>query len=303
MPEQAASGGWGWDCGWPAPAKVNLFLHIVGRRSDGYHLLQTLFQFVDTGDALHFRLRDDGRIGRSQALPGVAPEADLAIRAARALQTATGCTLGVDIALTKHLPLGGGLGGGSSDAATVLVALNHLWGAGLDLEALARLGVRLGADVPVFVAGHSAWAEGIGERLSPLVVSEPWYLLIVPGVSVATADVFSAAELTRDRPRTTIRDFLAGRAVNDCEPVVRRRYPAVGEALDWLRAHGLQARLSGTGAAVFAPCPDEATARRLRGTLPETWQGIVARGRNRSPLAYRLPGTGGVSDEATNIGP
>ncbi|MDX1609883.1 MAG: 4-(cytidine 5'-diphospho)-2-C-methyl-D-erythritol kinase [Halofilum sp. (in: g-proteobacteria)] len=277
-----------WDCGWPAPAKINLFLHILGRRADGMHELQTLFQFLDFGDSLAFRLRRDGRIRRASGPDGVAAESDLAVRAARLLQERAGTRLGADIALTKRTPVGGGLGGGSSDAATVLVGLNHLWETGLDAPALSELALGLGADVPVFVGGHAAWAEGVGERLASAEPREPWYLVVVPPVAVATAEVFSDPELTRNRAPITIRDFLSRGGGNDCEPVVRRRFPEVAEALDWLAAQSTIPRLSGTGGCAFGAFADEARARRARAKLPARWRGIVARGANRSALQVRM---------------
>lgn len=272
---------------WPAPAKLNLFLHVVGRRPDGYHSLQTVFQFLDYFDELSFTLRDDGRIERSGPLPGVSAEADLTVRAARLLQSRAGVEQGVDIGLRKRLPLGGGLGGGSSDAATVLVALNRLWGTGLSEDELADLGLELGADVPVFVRGRAAWAEGVGERLTPVVLDEPWFVVLVPSVTVSTAEVFSDPQLTRNSRPITISDFLSGRGQNDCEAVVRRRFPVVDEALDWLGRFG-RARMTGTGACVFAPLSGERQAREVFAQLPSNWQGFVARGCNRSPLLKRL---------------
>lgn len=279
-----------WSCGWPAPAKINLFLHVTGRREDGMHELQTLFQFLDHGDGLAFRVRDDGRIARFFGPGDIAEEEDLALRAARLLQEATGTVAGADIALTKHTPPGGGLGGGSSDAATVLVALNHLWETGLNTTALSGLALQLGADVPVFVAGHAAWAEGIGEQLTPVEPREPWYLVVIPPVSVSTATVFGDPELTRNSPPIKIADFLSRGASNDCEPVVRRRFPEVGAALDWLAEQGATPRLSGTGACAFGAFPDETRARRGRARLPPGWRGFVARGSNRSALALRMNG-------------
>lgn len=270
------------DLPWPAPAKLNLFLHVTGRREDGYHELQTLFQLLDHGDTLRFRLRDDGRIVRRNPLPGVAESDDLCVRAARLLQDEAGRRDGAEITLDKRLPLGGGLGGGSSDAATVLVALNAMWGTGLTTAELAGLGARLGADVPVFVHGHTAWGEGIGERLTPLELGARWYLVLVPTCHVATAEIFKAPELTRDSAPITMPDFLAGRGRNDCQPVVTARHPEVAEALRQLGGAG---RMSGTGACVFAAYDDAASAQRA---WPPGWDGFVARGVDRSPLLDRL---------------
>ena len=272
---------------WPAPAKLNLFLHVVGRRSDGYHLLQTVFQFVDYCDQIDITIRADGKLSRHVNYPDIAAEADLVIRAAAALQTVTGCRQGAEITVHKRLPLGGGLGGGSSDAATTLVALNRLWGLNLAITELADIGLRLGADVPVFIHGQAAWAEGIGERLTPITPGECWYLIIHPGVHVPTAEIFSAMDLTRTTPATTIRDFLQAGGHNDCEPVVRKRYPAVAEALDWLARHG-KAQMTGTGSCIFAAFEDREQAARVHSMLPEKWQGYLARGLNQSPLLRRL---------------
>lgn len=268
---------------WPAPAKLNLFLHVCGRRADGYHLLQTLFQLLDYGDELSFSIRRDGALNRLSELPGVPPEQDLCLRAARLLREVTGTGLGADIGVIKRLPMGGGLGGGSSDAATTLVALNELWGTGLDIDVLAELGLRLGADVPVFVRGFSAWAEGVGERLQPLKLDPSWYLVVHPGCEVSTAQVFSDPELTRDTPRMTMSAFRAGRVRNDCEPVVRRLSPEVGKALDWLGEFA-PARLTGTGGCVFAAFAEEAQARRVLALVPAGWHAFVARGVDESPL-------------------
>ena len=271
---------------WPAPAKLNLMLRVVGRRADGYHELQTVFQFIDRCDQLHFRLRDDGRVCRLGRLEAVAPEQDLTVRAAALLQRHSGCGRGVDIRIDKRLPMGGGLGGGSSDAATTLVALNRLWRLGLGEEALAELGLSLGADVPVFVRGRAAWGEGVGERLTPLELARPWYLVLTPDCHVATAEVFAAKELKRDSSPIAVADFLAGSALNDCLPVVRRRYAPVAEALDWLDRYAA-ARLTGTGACVFAAFEGEAEARRVRERAPAHYRAFVARGLNRSPLLER----------------
>lgn len=275
------------DKGWPAPAKLNLFLHITGRREDGYHLLQTVFQFLDYGDTLHFTLREDGEIHRRNELPGVDESHDLTVRAAGLLQEVSGCLLGVDIEVEKRLPMGGGLGGGSSDAATTLVALNHIWQLGLSTERLAELGLQLGADVPIFVHGHAAWAEGVGEQLTPVEPPEPWYLVLIPDVAVSTAEIFNAPELTRDTPAIKIRDFLSGQGINVCQEVVAKRYPAVAESLAWLGQHG-KAVMTGTGACVFAAFDTRQEAETVMAAMPQKWRGFIAKGLNRSPLLERL---------------
>ena len=272
---------------WPAPAKINLFLHVLGRREDGYHDLQTAFQFLDFGDELTFAPRADGEIRRRGGIPGLEESADMVVRAARLLRSAVGAGQGADIRLAKRIPVGGGLGGGSSDAATTLVALNSLWRGGLDVDALAALGARLGADVPVFVRGRSAWAEGIGERLTPVDFPERWFLVVHPGVSVPTSEIFRAPELTRNSTPITIPRFLSGGGRNDCTRAVRTRYPEVGRALDWLSGFG-EARMTGTGACVFASFDDAERARTVLGKLPAGWRGFVARGLNRSPLLDRV---------------
>jgi len=270
---------------WPAPAKLNRFLHIVGRRADGYHHLQTLFQFLDRCDYLHFELRSDGEIDRQGLVPGVDAENDLTIRAARLLQQRCGAALGVTIRIEKHLPMGGGLGGGSSDAATTLVALNHYWKTGLSLEKLAFLGLQLGADVPVFVHGHAAWAEGVGEHLTPMEPDEPWFVVLVPPCNVATGEIFADPKLTRNSQPLKIPTLAA--SGNDCESVVFGRYPLVAAAAEWLSGFA-EARLTGTGACVFAAFEDKAMAERVVAWLPAEWSGFVARGCNRSPLHQRL---------------
>ncbi|MDH5181355.1 MAG: 4-(cytidine 5'-diphospho)-2-C-methyl-D-erythritol kinase [Gammaproteobacteria bacterium] len=269
--------------GWPAPAKLNLFLHITGRRADGYHLLQSVFQFLDYGDELRFTVREDSTIRRTSELSGVRPEQDLVVRAARLLQDRTGTQAGVDIHVSKKLPMGGGLGGGSSNAATTLVALNQLWGCGLDIDSLAGMGLQLGADVPVFVRGEAAWAEGVGENLTPVTLPEPWYVVLIPPVTISTAEVFSDPQLIRDCPPITIRDFLSGAGDNICEPLVRNRYPEVAAALNALAEYA-PSRMTGTGACVFAAFEHEQTARAAWNSLQQHWQGFVAQGRNRSPL-------------------
>ncbi len=268
---------------WPAPAKLNLMLRVVGRRPNGYHELQTVFQFIDRCDRLWFDVRDDGVIQRVTEVADVAADNDLTVRAALALQRATGCTLGADIRYEKILPMGGGLGGGSSDAATTLVALNHLWRTGLDEEALALLALPLGADVPVFVRGRAAWAEGVGEQLTPIELPEPWYLVIVPNCQVATGAVFSHPQLTRDSIPIKLADFLRGDITNDCLSVVRNEYPPVAVALHWLKNWG-GGRLTGTGACVFAEFATRQQADNAYQQLPPHWQGFVAKGLNDSPL-------------------
>ncbi len=275
------------DFPWPAPAKLNLFLHITGRRDDGYHLLQTLFQFIDYGDTLYFQPRADGRIHRATELPGVSESDDLVVRAARLLQTHGDCRQGVSIRLEKRLPMGGGLGGGSSDAATTLVALNRLWGLGLSTDTLAELGLSLGADVPVFVRGQAAWAEGVGEQLTPVHPDEPWYLVLAPPVHVDTGEIFSSPELTRDKQIIKIRDLSRQPTENVCQPVVAARYPEVAEAIAWLNQHA-EARMTGTGACVFAAFANEAQARQVAEQAPPRWQTIVAKGCNTSPLMQAL---------------
>ena len=272
---------------WPAPGKLNLFLHVIGRRPDGYHRLQTAFQFIDLHDELRFWRRPPGVVERLSQLPGVPAEDDLCVRAARRLSAGHPTAPGVAIEVLKRLPMQGGVGGGSSDAATVLVALNELWGLRRPVAELAELGLALGADVPVFVHGTAAWGEGVGDELTPLELPEPVFLVVRPDATVGTAEIFKAPELTRDSPTITIRDFLLTGGRNDCEPVVRRRFPAVAEALDWL-AQFAPARLTGTGSCVFAAMPDEARAREALDRLPRRWTGYVVRGLNRSPLVARL---------------
>jgi len=272
---------------WPAPAKLNLFLHINGRRADGYHDLQTMFQLLDWGDEIGIEVTDDPRIERIEGPADIDPATDLAVRAALALQRANGARQGARIRVRKRVPVGGGLGGGSSDAATVLLVLNRLWGTSLTPAELASLGLALGSDVPIFVHGSSAWAEGRGEKLTPLELPEAWYLVVHPGVAVATAEIFQAPELTRNSPIITIRALSPGQTRNDCEPVVRSRYPAVAAALDWLGARAT-ARLSGTGSCVFASFASAADAERVAARVPDEWSARVARGLNRSPLLAAL---------------
>ncbi len=272
---------------WPAPAKLNLFLHVVGRRDDGYHLLQTVFQFLDLQDELTFTPTTDGRVTLATPLPNVPPEHDLTVRAATLLKARAGANAGVEIAVRKRLPVGGGLGGGSSDGATTLLALNTLWGLDLTLDELAELGLRLGADVPVFVRGHAAWAEGVGEQLTPVEPACPWYLVLVPPVHVPTAAVFKAyaeareRQLTRYSPAIRIRDFHAGAGRNDLEPLVRKLYPPVDAALTWLGGFG-NARMTGSGACVFLPVESAEAGAHLLAQAP--YAGFVARGVNVHPV-------------------
>ena len=271
----------------PAPAKLNLMLRIVGRRQDGYHLLQTVFQFIDVCDWITLRTSADGRVSLKSPLPGVPEASDLTVRAAMALKSAAGVSEGAIIEVEKNLPLGGGLGGGSSDAATTLLGLNRLWRAGLSLNELKDLGLGLGADVPVFIEGHAAWAEGVGEELTPLDLLEPWYVVIVPGCHVATAEVFSHPDLTRNNPPITIRDFFEGHQENHCLPVVRVLYPKVVEAIADISRYA-PGRLTGTGACVFAEFESERAAREASAALSPKWTALVARGVNESPLITHL---------------
>lgn len=278
---------------WLAPAKLNLFLHITGRRADGYHELQSIFQFIDLMDRLTITVREDGGISRPQGLAGVAQEDDLVVRAARLLQQKTATLLGAEISVEKRIPAGGGLGGGSSDAATTLVALNQLWQTKLSVDQLAELGVVLGADVPVFVRGTAAWAEGVGEKLTPVDPPQPWYLLVAPGVSVPTIEIFQSKELTRNTPKAKIRGSLPDGARNDCESVVVLRYPEVGEALQWLSRFG-EARMTGTGSTLFVAMQSRTAAEAVRAQLPPQWKGFVVKGVNRSPLMTQLKEYSGV---------
>jgi len=271
----------------PAPAKLNLMLHILGRRADGYHELQTLFQFLDHGDELTFTPRADSQIRLHTELPGVGHDNNLIVRAARLLQNHSGCAQGADIELIKRLPMGGGIGGGSSDAATTLLGLDHLWRTHLGEDRLANIGLSLGADVPVFVRGRAAFAEGIGERLQPVELSEPWFLVIAPQVSVSTAEIFSDPELTRNTPAITVRSLLAGGGHNDCQPVVEKRYPAVRNALSLLN-NFVPASMTGTGACVFGSFPNKGEADKVCRQLPADMPGFVAQGRNISMLHRKL---------------
>lgn len=283
----------------PAPAKLNLFLHVIGRRPDGYHELQTVFQFVDLADRVCIVRRDDNLLCRTSVIPGVDEADDLVIRAAWNLRDECGVDEGADIAVEKRIPLGGGLGGGSSDAASTLVGLNRLWNLGMDANQLAELAVKLGADVPVFVHGLAAWAEGVGERLVPLILEMPWYVLILLPFPVSTAEVFHAPSLTRNTPRIRMSRLLGVESAahetpvgitrllaatrNDCESVVRHLHPEVGEAIDWLSRYA-RARMTGTGATVFAPVRTREQAIEIVSSVPPPWRGLAVRGLNRSPL-------------------
>lgn len=276
----------------PAPAKLNLFLHVLGRRPDGYHLLQTLFRFIDLHDTLHFTLREDGVVHRTNAIEGVPEEQDLCVRAARLLQSETGCGLGVDIAVEKRIPMGGGLGGGSSDAATTLIALNRLWSLGLSRGRLMQLGLRLGADVPVFVFGENAFAEGVGEELQAYPLAAAWYVVLFPPVHVPTAEIFAHPELTRDTVSITMR-ALAKRQFeqqlrNDLQSVVCGRYPEVGRYIAWLGNFG-KAMMTGSGACVFAEFDSRSRAEAVLQQLPHEMRGVVAQGLTRHPLHDWVP--------------
>ncbi|MBU1282439.1 MAG: 4-(cytidine 5'-diphospho)-2-C-methyl-D-erythritol kinase [Gammaproteobacteria bacterium] len=271
----------------PAPAKLNLMLHILGRRADGYHELQTLFQFLDFGDELGFALRQDGVIQLHTPIDGVPHDSNLIVRAACLLQQHANCALGADIWLDKRLPMGGGIGGGSSDAATTLLGLNHLWQLHYSEDQLAELGLSLGADVPVFVRGHAAFAEGVGEKLQPVTLSEPWFLVAIPQVLVSTAEIFSDPELTRDTPPIKVRSLLEGGGRNDCQPVVTKRYQEVRNALILLNKF-VPTRLTGTGACVFGSFPNQDDADKVARQLPATLPSFIAQGRNISMLHRKL---------------
>ncbi|HUP96906.1 MAG TPA: 4-(cytidine 5'-diphospho)-2-C-methyl-D-erythritol kinase [Usitatibacter sp.] len=279
---------------YPAPAKLNLFLHVVGRRDDGYHLLQSVFTLIDLCDHVHVKVREDGQVRRVGELPGVPEDQDLAVRAALLLREASGSPLGVDIQVEKRIPMGAGLGGGSSDAATVLLALDRLWETGFGAQALAELGAGLGADIPFFINGTTSWVEGIGEQLHPIEIPRRWYLVLTPPVAVPTGAVFAAPELTRNTEPLKMEDFSAQSPEaltfaskdgfrNDLEPVVSHRYPAVREHLEWLRQHA-DGRMTGSGACVFAAFGDRGTAEDLLGKLPGGMKGFVAQGLEQHPL-------------------
>jgi len=281
---------------WPAPAKLNLFLQITGQREDGYHNLQTAFQFLDVGDRLRLVQRDDGKVLRKTDTEGVKAEDDLVVKAARALQAATGTDKGADIYVQKILPMGGGVGGGSSDAATTLVILNYMWETGLDVAALAEIGLTLGADVPVFIHGYAAFAQGVGEKVEEISPAEPWYLVVHPEVHVTTSEIFNNSQLTRDCPAIRICDLQIGTANeaakfdelgNVFEPIVAKQHPEIAEVIQHLRKFS-DARLTGTGACVFAPFESKEAAQEVLAKLPDHWTAFVAKGLNRSPLQVML---------------
>lgn len=272
-----------------SPAKLNLFLHITGRRPDGYHNLQTLFQLLDYGDTLSFTTRGDGEITLAPDLPGVAFEQNLIIKAVRALDAFKPDNAGVDIQLEKRLPMGGGIGGGSSNAATTLVALNHLWGCGLNKSQLQNIGLQLGADVPVFINAQTAWAEGVGEELKAIEMQPKWFLVIQPDCHVSTAEIFSHKDLTRDTSAIKVAAFLEQGGQNDCEALVRKLYPQVDNALIWLQKFDRNARMTGTGACVFASFASAEIALSVQAQLPKSLPGFVAQGVNESPLYKLLP--------------
>ncbi|MFV7279898.1 4-(cytidine 5'-diphospho)-2-C-methyl-D-erythritol kinase [Citrobacter cronae] len=278
---------------WPSPAKLNLFLYITGQRADGYHTLQTLFQFLDYGDEIGINLRHDGEIHLLTPVEGVAHEDNLIVRAARLLMKTASASdrlpagSGADISIEKRLPMGGGLGGGSSNAATVLVALNHLWQCGLSVDELAAIGLTLGADVPVFVRGHAAFAEGVGEILTPVNPQEKWYLVAHPGVSIPTPVIFNDPDLPRNTPKRSIKTLLKCEFGNDCEVIARKRFREVDAALSWLLEYA-PSRLTGTGACVFAEFDTESRARQVLEQAPEWLKGFVAKGVNLSPLHRAL---------------
>lgn len=276
---------WTWASRWPAPAKLNLFLHVVGRRADGYHLLQTVFRLIDWCDWLSFTPRSDGEIVLTTPLPGVAAADDLCVRAARCLQAATGCRQGVNITLEKHLPMGGGLGGGSSDAATTLLALNHLWQTGLPRPALEQLGLTLGADVPVFIHGRNTFAEGVGERFTDLQLAPASYLIVHPEVHVPTARIFGAPDLCRSTPMIQAHDWQPGQGHNDLEPIACNAFPAVAAALASLRQQASQALMTGSGACVFAAFADENSARQASAQLQSRHSKWIIQGLDQHPLA------------------
>lgn len=272
---------------WPSPAKLNLFLYITARRDNGYHDLQTLFQFLDYGDTLSIQANNSGRIELSPQLPGVENKDNLICKAATALQKRAKVEYGASIHIDKILPMGGGIGGGSSNAATTLVALNFLWGLNLSFDELAEIGLHLGADVPVFVKGFAAFAEGVGEKLQKVAPEEKWYLVVRPEVSISTADIFSHPDLTRNTPKRDIQELLSGSQENDCEKIVRLLYPEVDKQVSWLLQYA-PSRLTGTGSCVFAEFDNQSAAQEVRTKLPDNVSSFIAQGKNISPLHETL---------------
>lgn len=272
-----------------SPAKLNLFLHITGRRADGYHNLQTLFQLLDYGDTLSFTPNSQGRISLQPEIPGVAFEQNLIIKAVRALEPFKSHSDGVDIQLEKRLPMGGGIGGGSSNAATTLVALNYLWGCNLGKAQLQQIGLMLGADVPVFINAQTAWAEGVGEALMPIKTPSKWFLVVQPDCHVSTAEIFSHKDLTRDTSAIKVAAFLERGGKNDCEALVKTLYPAVNKAVTWLQKFDRNAKMTGTGACVFASFDSAEEAQQVQALLPKHLPGFVAQGVDKSPLYKYLP--------------
>ena len=266
-----------------SPAKLNLMLHITGRRADGYHLLQTVFQFINLNDLMVFEATESPGINRLNSQTPVVESEDIVLRAAHLLQSRFDVERGVQISIEKNIPIGGGLGGGSSNAATCLLALNQLWDLNLPLDELSAIGLELGADVPVFVRGYAAWADGVGEHLTPIELPVPYYLVIFPNINVSTAEIFNDEELTRNCDAITIRAFLAGAGINVCETVARKRYPVIGEALDWLNQFA-EARMTGTGACIFAPFDSLKAVEGVKSRVPLHWQSFIARGMNRNPV-------------------
>jgi 4-diphosphocytidyl-2-C-methyl-D-erythritol kinase len=271
----------------PAPAKLNLFLHILGRRDDGYHNIQTIFQFVDFYDVLNFSLRKDAVIELAPPIPGVANTDNLVMKAALKLQQVTECKLGANIELTKHLPLGGGVGGGSSDAATTLLGLNELWKTRLSLKELSEIGLTLGADVPVFIYGHAAWAEGVGDQLTPIILPEPWYLLIIPSCQTVTSKLYQDPRLKRDNDELSISNYHPGMGHNDFEAILRLDYPEIARALDGLKPHS-RPQVSGSGATVFAAFDTREEASRIAQSVSDEYVTVIAKGLNQSPLHMAL---------------
>lgn len=270
-----------------SPAKLNLMLHITGRRDDGYHLLQTVFQFIDLSDRMVIGVTENGMIGRTEGNSQVSESEDITLLAAKKLQRRTRVTQGAEISIDKRIPIGGGLGGGSSNAATTLLALNRLWGLNLSISDLAEIGLELGADVPFFVAGYSAWATGIGEQLTAIDLPEPWYLIIDPGVMVSTAEIFAAQELTRNCDAITIRAFLEGSGTNVCQAVACERYTEIQQAIDWMGRHSV-ARMTGTGACVFAPFDSLEQVESVKSLVPAHWNSFVAKAKNINPVHQQL---------------